>query len=152
MRDPFILVAISSIIIGGFLNFSDAVRPEFYKTIIAVFVPLLTILLLTSIGLGLKFRRIRDYFKECISISIIKFIFIPMLATSLAYIMGFDKIDGGLPLKVVMILSSMPVAFMALIPPSIYDLDLDLANSCWFFTTALLIFVLPCLLFILGLI
>ena len=152
IRDPFVLVALSSIILGGLLNCSPVERPGFYKTIIAVLVPLLTIMLLTSIGLALKFKRIRDYLKECVSISIIKFIFIPMLATSLAYIIGFGKIDDGLPLKVVMILSSMPVAFMALIPPSIYDLDLDLANSCWFFTTALLIFVLPCLLFILGLI
>jgi len=48
----------------------------------------------------------------------------------------------------VLILSSMPVAFNALIPPSIYDLDLDLANSCWFVTTALLVFVLPALLVI----
>ncbi|HQL90727.1 MAG TPA: hypothetical protein PLQ15_09005 [Syntrophales bacterium] len=47
-----------------------------------------------------------------------------------------------------LILSSMPVAFNALIPPSIYDLDLDLANSCWFVTTALLVFVLPALLVI----
>ena len=70
----------------------------------------------------------------------------PILATSLAYMIGFGNIDNGLPLKVVMILSSMPVAFNALIPPSIYDLDLDLANSCWFFTTALLIIVLPILL------
>ena len=46
----------------------------------------------------------------------------------------------------------MPVAFTALIPPSIYDLDLDLANSCWFFTTALLVVVLPLLLMILSLI
>lgn len=151
-RDPFTLVALSSIIIGGLLNFNGVVRPEFYKTIIAVFVPLLTILLLTSIGLALRFRRIRDYLPECVSLSIIKFIFIPILATSLAYVIGFGKIDDGLPLKVVMILSCMPVAFIALIPPSIYDLDLDLANSCWFFTTALLIFVLPGLLFIQGLI
>jgi len=43
----------------------------------------------------------------------------------------------------------MPVAFNALIPPSIYDLDLDLANSCWFFTTALLIIILPLLLILL---
>jgi hypothetical protein len=34
----------------------------------------------------------------------------------------------------------------ALIPPSIYDLDLDLANSCWFVTTAMLALVLPALL------
>jgi predicted permease len=57
-----------------------------------------------------------------------------------------------LPLKVVIILSSMPVAFNALIPPSIYDLDLDLANSCWFFTTALLIIILPLLLIVLTMI
>jgi len=151
-RDPFTLVALSSIIIGGLLNFNGVVRPEFYKIIIAVFVPLLTIMLLTSIGLALRFRRVRGYLKECVSVSIIKFIFIPILATSLAYMIGFAKIDDGLPLKVVMILSCMPVAFIALIPPSIYDLDLDLANSCWFFTTALLIFVLPGLLFIQGLI
>jgi len=85
-----------------------------------------------------------------VSVSIIKFICVPVLATTLAYLIGFGKIDNGLPLKVVMILSCMPVAFNALIPPSIYDLDLDLANSCWFFTTAMLIFVLPALLFILG--
>ena len=151
-RDPYILMALSAIIIGGLLNFSGVDRPEFYRTIIAVFVPMLSILLLTSIGLALRFRRIRDYFKECVSLSLIKFIFIPILATSVAYMIGFAKIDDGLPLKVIMILSCMPVAFIALIPPSIYDLDLDLANSCWFFTTALLIVVLPGLLFILGLI
>ena len=145
-RDPFILMALSSIIIGGLLNFSGVDRPEFYATIIAVFVPLMTIMLLTSIGLALRFRRLREYLRECVSLSIIKFIFIPIMATSLAYMMGYAKIDQALPLKVVMILSCMPVAFTALIPPSIYDLDLDLANSCWFFTTVLLVIVLPILL------
>lgn len=145
-RDPFILMALSSIVIGGLLNFSGVDRPEFYATIIAVFVPLMTIMLLTSIGLALRFRSFREYLRECVSLSIIKFIFIPIMATSLAYMMGYAKIDQALPLKVVMILSCMPVAFTALIPPSIYDLDLDLANSCWFFTTALLVIVLPILL------
>ncbi|MGD9199794.1 MAG: hypothetical protein PVH97_15985, partial [Desulfobacterales bacterium] len=86
----------------------------------------------------------RDYLKECVSVSVsvLKFILVPILATSLAYMFGFGQIDNGLPLKVVMILAAMPVAFNALIPPSIYDLDLDLANSCWLFTTALLVIVL----------
>jgi hypothetical protein len=70
-RDPFILVAITSIIIGGLLNFSSVDRPEFYKTIIAVFVPLGTIMLLTSIGLALRFRMVRDYLKECVAVSIL---------------------------------------------------------------------------------
>jgi predicted permease len=68
--------------------------------------------------------------------------------TCVGYLIGYGAIDNGLPLKVVMILSAMPVAFNALIPPSIFDLDLDLANSCWFFTTSLLIIVLPVLLFL----
>jgi predicted permease len=98
----------------------------------------------------MKFRRVREYLKECLSVSVIKFVMVPVMTTLLAYLIGFGRIEGGLPLKVVMILSSMPVAFNALIPPSIYDLDLDLANSCWFFTTALLIVVLPTLLFIVN--
>ena len=151
-KDPFIIVALSSILLGGVLNWSGIKRPEFLRTVVSTFVPLGTVLLLTSIGLALKFRRVRDYLKECLSVSIIKFLFVPILASSLAYLLGFGNIDNGLPLKVVIILSSMPVAFNALIPPSIYDLDLDLANSCWFFTTALLIIILPLLLIILSMI
>jgi predicted permease len=149
-KDPFILVALSSIVLGGALNWSGVQRPGFLGTVVSTFVPLGTVLLLTSIGLALKFRRVRDYLKECLSVSIIKFLFVPILASSLAYLLGFGNLDNGLPLKVVIILSSMPVAFNALIPPSLYDLDLDLANSCWFFTTALLIIVLPLLLIILN--
>ncbi len=147
-KDPFILVALSSIIIGGLLNYSNLKRPEFYATVNTVFVPLGTIMLLISIGMAIKFKRVRHYVKECIAVSLIKFGIVPILASTLAVLIGFGNIDGGLPLKVVIILSSMPVAFNALIPPSIYDLDLDLANSCWFVTTALLIVVLPVLLLI----
>jgi len=113
-------------------------------------VPLGTVLLLASIGMALKFRRVQDYIKECVAVSLIKFVLVPVLTVSLAYLIGFDTIDKGLPLKVIFILSAMPVAFNALIPPSIYDLDIDLANSCWFFTTAMLVVVLPLLLLVLS--
>jgi predicted permease len=151
-KDPFILVALSSIVLGGLLNWAGVQRPEFFRTVVSTFVTLGAVLLLTSIGLALKLRRVRDYLKECVSVSIIKFVLVPVFASSLAYLIGFGNIEEGLPLKVVIILSSMPVAFNALIPPSIYDLDLDLANSCWFFTTALLIIVLPLLLILLSMI
>lgn len=149
-RDPFIIVALSSIIIGGLLNISGMIRPVVFKSVVAVCVPLGTILLLASIGLALKFKRVRDYIKECVAVSLIKFALVPALAVSLAHFIGFGSIDNGLPLKVVVILSAMPVAFNALIPPSIYDLDLDLANSCWFFTTASLVVVLPVLQIVLS--
>jgi hypothetical protein len=144
-KDPFILVAVCSLVLGGCLSFSGIPRPEVYGQINGIFVPLATILLLTSIGLAMKFKSVGLYLRECISIAAIKFLVVPLLISASAYALGLGRIDGGLPLKVVIILSSMPVAFNALIPPSIYELDLDLANSCWFFTTASLIVVLPLL-------
>lgn len=146
-RDPFILVALSAITLGGLLNASGVERPAFFHTLNSVFIPTGTTLLLVSIGLAMKFKRVKHYLRECFSVSAIKFLLVPGIMFSIAYLIGFGDIDGGLPLKVVIILSAMPVAFNALIPPSIYDLDLDLANSCWFFTTAALVVVLPALLF-----
>lgn len=149
-RDPFILVAVSSMVLGGLANVSGVQRPAFYGTVNAVLVPLATVLLLISIGLALRFSRVGAYLRECAAVSAIKFVLVPFCATSLAWAIGFGGIQDGLPLKVVIILSSMPVAFNALIPPSIYDLDLDLANSCWFVTTALLVLVLPLQLMVLS--
>lgn len=149
-RDPFIWVALSSIAAGGVLNVSGLPRPDFFSTVNAVFIPLGTSLLLISIGLAMRFRSIRFYLKECIAVSLIKFLLVPLVASTAAYLIGFGTLDNGLPLKVVIILSSMPVAFNALIPPSIYELDLDLANSCWFFTTAALVVVLPVLMMLIS--
>jgi len=143
VTDPFIIAIVSSMAIGAVLNVTGVERPQFYRTVNSVCIPLGTVLLLTSIGLAMRFRSVKEYLRECITVSIIKFVLIPVSVTWLAFLIGFGNIDDGLPLKVVMILSSMPVAFIALIPASIYDLDLDLANSCWFFTTSLLVIVLP---------
>ena len=145
-RDPFIRVAVTSLLLGGILNGAGVPRPEFFKPVNAVFIPVGTSLLLVSIGLAMRFKSVAHYLKECVAVSAIKFAAVPVVMSSVAWLIGFGSIDGGLPLKVVIILTSMPVAFNALIPPSIYDLDLDLANACWFFTTAALIVVLPILL------
>jgi len=147
-RDPLIIVSVSSLLLGGALNLGGLERPAIYGAVNAVFIPLGAFMLLVSVGLAFRFRRVGGYLKESASVAAIKFAAVPVLASTLAWSLGFGAIDGGLPLKVVMILSSMPVAFNALIPPSIYDLDLDLANSCWFVTTALLALVLPVLLLV----
>jgi len=146
-RDPLILVSVTALALGGSLNASGLERPVIYGPVNAVFIPLGAFMLLVSVGLALRFRRVGDYLRESAAVAAIKFAAVPLMASTLAWSLGFGSIDGGLPLKVVLILSSMPVAFNALIPPSIYDLDLDLANSCWFVTTALLALVLPALLF-----
>ena len=146
--DPMILVSISSLTVGGILNLSGLPRPEFYRTVNSVLIPLTTIVFLVPIGLAMKVGKVRHYFRECLLISFVRFLMVPGMITFLAVLLGYKEIGEGLVLKVVMVLSSMPVAFMALIPPSLYDLDLDLANSCWLVTTSLLILVLPVLYFV----
>ena len=141
--DPFVLVALGSLLAGFLLNISGIERPKLYASINAVFVPTATILLLSSIGMAIRFRRAGKYLKEGSLIAIIKFIIVPLTATSIAYFLGFGEIDQGLPLKVVLILSSMPVGFTAMVPPTIYDLDVDLANASWLVTNFLLLLVVP---------
>lgn len=148
-RDPFIIIALSSIIVGVLLNLSRIPRPLFFQSLNAVFIPLGTGMLLVSIGLAMRFKSMRYYLKECLSVAAIKFMLVPLAVSMAALLAGLGDIDDKIPLKVVIILSSMPVAFNALIPPSLYDLDLDLASACWFFTTACLAVTLPVLIFIL---
>jgi hypothetical protein len=152
LTDIFVLVAIISISIGILLNISGIKRPEIYKTINAVFIPVGSIFLLSSIGMAMKFKNVSQYINESIVICLIKYMLVPASVTFTAFFLGFGAIHEGLPLKVVIVLSSMPVAFTALVPPSIYNLDIDLANSCWLVTTALLFFVLPVLNFVVHLV
>ena len=143
--DIFVLVSLISLFTGGLLNLSGLKRPEVYQMINSVLIPLGTLSLLISIGLAMRIKTIQDYLRECVAISATKFLIVPVILTLTAFLLGYGKIEEGLPLKVVMILSSMPVAFTALVPPSLYDLDIDLANSCWLFSTSLLVVVLPVL-------
>ncbi|MDJ0783570.1 MAG: hypothetical protein QNJ22_16455 [Desulfosarcinaceae bacterium] len=146
VKDPFIRVTLSSIGLGITLNLSGLPRPHFFTPLNAALIPLGTSLLLISIGLALRFSKMGAYRSVCLMVCGIKFILIPLAASGCALLLGYAEIEAGLPFKVVLILSAMPVAFTALIPPSIYNLDLDLANACWFVTTSALVVVLPILL------
>ena len=148
LTDPYVAAALLSLAIGLLLNLLHVPRPHFFETVTAVSVPLGTFILIVSIGLGMRMSSVASYLRESVGISIIKFTMLPAIACTLAYLFGLHQINNGLPFKVVMILSSMPVAFNALLAASIYDLDLDLANSCWLVSTSCLIFILPGLYFL----
>ena len=143
IADPFVLVALASMLLGLLLNILKIPRPAFYGNLNMIVIPLASLLLLISIGMAMKFGRIKAFIKPALIISAIKFLLVPFVATGTAFLLGFGKIDNGLPLKVILILSSMPVGFTALVPPSIYDLDINLANAGWMVTTALLVIVIP---------
>jgi predicted permease len=145
VTDPFVAAALAAIMIGGGLNLGGVPRPAIFGAINAVFVPAGTFMLLMSIGLAMQFAHTKIYVVPGLAMAAIKFLALPALAAFLAHLAGLGGIMAGLPAKVVIILASMPVAFTALIPPSIYDLDLDLANTCWLMTTLALLVVAPVL-------
>jgi predicted permease len=150
-KDPFFLVATGSFLFGLCLNLSGVVRPAFYEALNSFFIPIGIFLILVSVGLSIRFSSVRSHLTEGAAISLIKFIILPLIAGIAAYLLGLHKIQDGLPLKIVLIGSSMPVAFNALVAASVYDLDLDLANSCWLITTCALVIVLPWLYFLFSL-
>ncbi len=143
VRDPFVATILAAFLAGVILNTSGLARPKFFEVINSLFIPAGTFVLIVSIGLGMRFSRIVSHLRLAFSVAVIKSAAIPIVATSIAWVVGFGDIDGGLPLQVVLILSSMPVAFNSLVAASIYDLDLDLANACWLISTLSLIVVLP---------
>ena len=145
VTDRFVVTAMASIFGGLTLNIMGVQRPGFYPTLNSFLIPLGTLLLLSSIGMAMRFGRMREYLREASVMSLIKFILVPSSVYILGSILGLDSVDGGLPLKVSVILASMPVAFTALVPPTLYGLDVDLANTNWFVTTVLLIVVVPLL-------
>lgn len=145
LTDPFFVMAIGSFLLGLILNLTEVQRPPAYELFNSIFVPLGIFLILVSVGLGMRFSSVKEHIPEGLAISAIKFIIMPVVGGTAAYLLGFYDIMDGLPLKIVLIATSMPVAFNALLAASIYDLDLDLANSCWIITTGCLLFVLPAL-------
>jgi len=150
--DIFVLVAVSSIAIGLILNLSGVPRPTVYTSVNAIFIPLAALLLLISIGMAMRFSSVKIYFAPGLIIAMIKFLIVPVLIVGLGLALGLNRIDNGLPLKVILILASMPVGFIAMVPPTIYDLDIDLANACWLMTNTVLLLQVPLLLLLIRLI
>lgn len=150
IKDPIVLAALIALTCGLCLNLSGLSRPIILGALNNYLVPLGTFILLFSIGLGMRISRVTDYLFEGFLISLVKFIAVPIVTVTIAYLIGFGTISNGLPLKVVLIASSMPIAFAGLVVASVYDLDLNFANSCWLITTVALVPVLPWLYFLIS--
>jgi len=146
---PYLLAPITAIAIGVVLNLLGIERPMIIEDVSSVLIPVITGLLGLSIGLTLFFGKIADYAREITLISIIKFVVIPGVMIPLGLLLGFRDLADGVAFKVLVIVSVMPVAFNALVPPVVYGFDLDLANSAWIVTTLGLLVVLPVLYFVL---
>lgn len=147
--DPILKVVLSALLLGIALNLLHVPRPDFCGPLASGFMILATVLFLFAIGLSLKLASLGRYTRQSLAVCLIKFVGVPLLVIGLAKGIGYGNVDNGLPLKVVAVLSAMPVAMTALVPPSLFRLDLNLANACWIFSTLALAAVLPVLIVIL---
>lgn len=142
---PAIILIILGLGAGICLNMGGVYRPEILGAVASASLIIATIIFLLAIGLTLRLSRIGRYWKEIGALCVIKFILLPFLLTGMAFLIGLGAWEGGIELKAVAILSAMPVAMTSLIPPAIFNLDVDLANACWIISTLALIIVLPAL-------
>ncbi len=147
LGDPFIRAYVLSLGVGLALNFLGIDRPELFTALNSVLIPLASVVLVTTVAFSMRFGAVVGYLRECLAVGSIKFVLVPVVVTTAAYLLGLGRFYDALPLKVVIVMSSMPPAFNSLIPPQIYNLDIDLANSCWLFNMGALTVVLPWLYF-----
>jgi predicted permease len=144
-ENPFIVLPTAAMALGLILNVAGIERVAFMETVVAINVPLVAILLGLAIGLSLRFSSIAGYRREIGIVMLIKFVLMPLLLIPLGWALGLPAAGEGVPFKMLVTLSVMPVAFNALVPPAIFGFDLDLANSAWLVTTASLVVIVPVL-------
>jgi len=142
-ENPFLFFPLAAILVGIGVHATGLPRPDVLATVVAIIVPLVAATLGISIGLTLRFTSIRRYLREIAVVLAIRHLLLPALTIPIGVLLGFGHISDGLALKVLIIVSVMPVAFNALVPPAIYGFDLDLANSAWIASTASLAIIVP---------
>lgn len=147
--DPVLCVILCALGAGFLLNLLEVPRPEFCGPLASGTMIAATTIFLFAIGLSLRLSRLSRHLAPSLAVCAIKFVAVPLVVISLAAAIGFGDMDGGLPLRVVAILAAMPVAMTALVPPTLFHLDVDLANACWIFSTLGLVAVLPLLMLLL---
>ncbi len=147
---PIIAVPLGAIAIGTALNVAGIAPPELLTTASGYIVPIMTAMLGSAIGLTLRVTMMGDYKREISVVMLIKYAIVPAVIIPAAWLLGLNQIMGGVPFKMMVLISFLPTSFIALVPPVLYDFDLDLANSAWLVTTLSLLLVFPVVYFVIA--
>ena len=150
VKDPFFVLALLSISLGISLNLAGFPRPAAYGSVNSVLIPAGSFLFLVTIGMRMTFSGLRAHAPKAALIVAGKTIIVPMTAFALASALGLGSVENGLLLKTVLILAAGPVGFLALVPPTLYKLDRQLANALWLYSNMALIIIVPVLSFLVA--
>lgn len=136
-------VPLAAMVLGTLLSTLDLPVPTIAMRLSDFAIPATSGILGLAIGATLYLSSIHRYFQEIGLVLVVKMLAIPLVVVPLAMVSGLDSVMGGVPMTAAVLLSFMPVAFVATIPPAIYGFDLDLANACWLVSTAVFVVLFP---------
>lgn len=143
LTEPATALPILGVAVGIALNLAGIARPQELGPFNSVLIILLSINLAFSIGLSMRVGAVAEHLPACGAMALIKYLALPPVVAGLSWLAGLQGVDGGLPFKVAVLLSFMPVGFIALIPTTLFNLDKEMANAVWLSSTLLLLAVLP---------
>ncbi len=143
-NDELRLYPFLGMLAGVLLNLVGVGRPRFLYQLSTFLIPLNTGLYLIAIGAQVTFASPRPWWRPCLAMSGIKFLYTPLIAWLLVALFHLH----GLARTIVLLQASTPVAVSPLVLPLLFGLDRQLANALWLFTTLVAI---PWLLFLIPL-
>lgn len=143
LKDPSIIVYVSAVFVGVALNISPLSRPQFMSLYNEYMIPIVSFLLIGTIAFTMDLGKTKTFFKEGIAIICLKFLVAPVIGVSLALLFGLQDIEQGLVVKVVAIMTLVPCGFNAIVVPTVYKADRDVANTVWMFSMLALAIVVP---------
>jgi hypothetical protein len=147
-KQPMAFIPLAAVFFGVAFNYVGVPVSPFVDSVSDLAIPFVTGMIGFAIGITLHPAHVGNYKKEIALISAAKFVIIPAVVITLGYLLGFHTYLDGAPFKLLVFLAFIPSAFLALVPPAMYDFDLDCANSGWLVTTVIYMVLFPVLYFI----
>lgn len=118
-------------LVGASLSLLGVPRPALLEQLNHVLITGDTVLDLVAVGSQIVFISPRPWWKPCLAMSAVKFLFTPFVAWLLVRHLHLH----GLPRIVVLLEASTPVGVSPLLLPLLFGLDRRLSNALWLFTT-----------------
>jgi malate permease and related proteins len=145
-RDAETRNPVLGILAGLAVNLLHIRPPAEAALLIDVTMPLTTAAFLMAIGYGLELSSLREYWRECGAMHVVKFAMTPVVGLALAWAFGYWQMAEHSLLKVCFIESATPVAIMSVMAADIFGLNRRLAGALWLSTNLTAVALAPVIL------
>lgn len=137
----YAFIQIFAIIVGLLLKWSSLAHPAIMDDVAGTIIPFVTGSIGFAIGITMKLGEINKNKREIALILTARHIIAPIVLLSFGFLTGMHNILDGIPIRVLLTLSFMPIGILASLPPVLYGFDLDLINSAWLVSMVLSMFI-----------